>query len=181
MKESSNEHDELLEQARDLQLLLDYANQRLATAEAVIAEHERRKAKTGRAEVAQAMDERNQLDPYAEAKQWLAEGRLQYKMTHINGIRYWQDAGSADFTAPLDRYRRRPDPVLVPLGPDDVPPGSTLETDMGGWMMITSVGLAGVVCTAYSVGCIKWDDLKRRFKINRNDGKGFVPARKEAV
>ena len=114
-------------------------------------------------------------DPFAAEKAAFAAGKtIQCK----DASTPWMDCETTPCWFHDVEYRVKPEPVLVPLGPDDVPPGSTLETEMGGWMMITSIGLAGVVCATRSTGCIKWEELKRRFKINRNNGLGWQPCSK---
>ena len=58
----------------------------------------------------------------------------------------WREIdGAITFIRPPQNYRIKPEPVMVPLGPEDVPPGSvvSLETSSG-WVAIqiaTSMGL----------------------------------------
>ena len=48
----------------------------------------------------------------------------------------WIGMPELDFSFPPDKYRIKPEPVLVPLGPEDVPPGSAFrwpEWSDGAW------------------------------------------------
>ena len=65
-------------------------------------------------------------DPYAEAKSAWLDGELQY----LTDRDTWVNLSShhtPSFDNPPSRYRRKPKPVRVPLGPEDVPPGSVLR------------------------------------------------------
>jgi hypothetical protein len=68
-------------------------------------------------------------DPYAELKKAHKEGKQ--IQIFIEAEDKWRDcqAGSRslEFNYPPERYRVKPEPVLVPLGPQDVPPGSVFR------------------------------------------------------
>lgn len=77
-------------------------------------------------------------------------------------------------------YRVKPEPVLVKLGPDDVPPGSAIRKDQaGGWALICSAGIDGIaiVVDGPYITTFEWSDIMN-YEINRKDGHGWVPCSK---
>lgn len=64
----------------------------------------------------------------------------------------WVDAGDPiHFSDKPDRYRIKPEPVMVPLGPEDVEPGSVIRSTVNpnGWMTITFIRNEGVGLVRY--------------------------------
>lgn len=60
---------------------------------------------------------------YLPLVQALAEGKtIQYGSESI-----WGDVKDPNFLNPPQYYRVKPEPVMVPLGPEDVPPGSVIR------------------------------------------------------
>jgi len=87
-------------------------------------------------------------DPFADAKRWFVEGRLQHSLRGV-----WEDWNAPDSPPTwkqwsVEKFRERPEPKWVPLGPDDVPPATVLrgagETSDAGWCMIVSCSLTGI-------------------------------------
>jgi len=78
-------------------------------------------------------------DPYAELKRWLKEdGVIQY----LSGNK-WENITEPFFSEPVEYYRRKPRLVTVPLGPEDVPPGSVVrghDFSDGCWSVVHSIG-----------------------------------------
>lgn len=76
--------------------------------------------------------------PFVQA---LAEGKtIQYGSESI-----WGEVKDPNFLSSPHYYRIKPAPVMVPLGPEDVPPGSAIRQSGGdGWAIITVVGTDGI-------------------------------------
>lgn len=93
-----------------------------AVVQAVIAEHERRKALIGLAEVAAAMDERNRPDPNAECKEAFAAG----KRIQVRSV-FYPDYGWGLTKNPLwantHEYRVHPDDIKPEWKLPDPPDG----------------------------------------------------------
>ena len=60
--------------------------------------------------------------------QALADGKtIEILVKSVNGCKDREEAVDLDFSCAPDCYRIKPEPVMVPLGPEDVPPGSVLR------------------------------------------------------
>jgi len=88
------------------------------------------------------------VDPYAELKAAHKEGKALERWTsNVNG---WLPCLSPAWLGNPDQYRIKPDPVLIDLTPDDVPPGTVLrgageaKDYDGGWCTITSCSRTGI-------------------------------------
>jgi len=57
----------------------------------------------------------------------------------------WNDRREFDFTASPSCYRIKPEPVMVPLEPEDVPPGSLLRNKNVPWTVVLAVTEVGFV------------------------------------
>ena len=117
-------------------------------------------------------------DPFAAEKAAFAQGKtIQFKGRE--SAYDWSDCYTAPGWFSDCEYRIKPDPVLVPLGPDDVPPGSLHFCDTNGylWLSIVAVTDKGI-CTTH--GFTDFGSLFRcnTHKINRQDGLGWVPCSK---
>jgi hypothetical protein len=178
-------------------------------ATAVIAEHERRKAaailgsdilasaQSGIATYLLSATDKaimdSLADPNAECKKAYSAGkRIQFKYKHDDDSTF-RNADNPVWHA-VNKYRvhpddvePKPDPVMVPLGPEDVPPGTVLrgagETGDAGWCMIVSCSLTGIRlwhANDASPHEIKWQHIfESNSEINRNDGKGWCLCSKE--
>ncbi len=63
--------------------------------------------------------------PFVQA---LTEGKtIQHNCRSKERPPEWEDCTNADLTDEPSFYRIKPGPVMVPLGPEDVPPGSALR------------------------------------------------------
>lgn len=83
-------------------------------------------------------------DPYGKFRQALADGKtIEYQAT-VGGQWYPFDSKTkVGFIAPPEAYRIKPEPQWLPLGSDDVPPGSVFRQSE-----------TTASCTWYSVLCI---------------------------
>lgn len=83
-----------------------------------------------------------QPDPYAELKAAHAAGKvIQYR--EWDGV--WNDTINPSFQAAPQYYRIKPEQQKVPLGPDDIAPGSVLRLQRGHWKAILAVRNDGVM------------------------------------
>ena len=123
-------------------------------------------------------------DPYEALKKAHSEGnKLECR---IKGKLFWFPCENPEWLGE-NEYRIKPAPVMVQLGPEDVPPGSVFRKD--DWNPHSFRALISLseerVClgAGYGNGSVEFSffELKDKgFKINRNDGKGFVRCEKEA-
>lgn len=105
---------------------------------------------------------------------------FELQVRYRNGQGWFECSAQPDWNWQTAVYRRKPEPKLVPLGPEDVPPGTTIRFGCSvGWEAITKV---------FDTGIIVGGELRLNFKdlakaddakINRNDGKGWVFCSKE--
>ena len=124
-------------------------------------------------------------DPYAELKKAHSEGKV-IQFNYGQAIADWCDMERMPtWVDPVKRYRVKPSPVMVPLGPEDVPPGSVLR-GLGWvdeyakcWIDICETTPRGVHLNR--MGCeVTYQCLRENWVISRHDGKGFVRCEKEA-
>ena len=122
---------------------------------------------------------------YLQIVQALADGKtVQFLDTDNN----WKDRVSHNFGNTPDRYRIKPEPVMIPLGPEDVPPGSVVrgagETQDEGWCLITSCSLTGIRiwrhCDPDYQDEIRWDDLYDNGSQIKRLGEDWKPCYKPA-
>jgi hypothetical protein len=140
-------------------------------------------------------DELDAVDPYAELKAAHAAGKvIQYKCG-TDAKCEWSDMNRfATFVGALDQYRIKPDEVpwierhgeniagiiayrepkpKVPLGPEDVPPGSAVSTGKieGAWAFIIAADQNEVVIQSRIWDkpiCVSYEELRETRKINRS-------------
>ena len=123
-------------------------------------------------------------DPYEALKKAHSEG----KVIQSDNDGEWRDLrGSIMWSMAPAFYRIKPSPVMVPLGPEDVPPGSVVRHKNWGnnvsWCIVEGVGK-----NALSYGSQlghgwtrEWIDLKEQgFEISRDGGKTWQRCEKEA-
>ena len=110
-------------------------------------------------------------------------------MQTSDGNGNWGDVrGHLIFNMPPDRYRIKPEPGMVPLGPEDVPVGSVIRCIEGpcksvdGWAAILSVEKYGMCITGQSNRTIlfSWDHLMEHSEIKR-PGQDWQPCHKPAA
>ena len=128
-------------------------------ATAVIAEHERRKA------------EQVKPDPFAAEKAAFAAGKTiqYYSKSSLEWLDCYPCPPSWD---PDYAYRVKPDPALVPLGPDDVPPFSAIRWsgwETTEWALVLRVTNETVYFSDRRAGSATLNDLRAgNVKINRS-------------
>lgn len=103
----------------------------------------------------------------------------------------WADSSANDggnpvnFISPNQAYRRKPTPRMVPLGPEDVPPGSVIGLPgCSGWASVVHVSRSGLV-----IACSDGSPLVHAFSylitsgvtISRDGGKTWTRCEKEEV
>jgi hypothetical protein len=118
-------------------------------------------------------------DPYEALKKAHSEGMMiQVKSITAGDVVHWDDA-SPSWTRPVDHYRIKPSPAMVPLGPEDVKCGDEIKSSE-----FNSNRFAIMEITPHGVYSRRtfhtWGELQEFCVINRNDGKGFVRCEKEA-
>jgi hypothetical protein len=70
------------------------------------------------------------------------------------------------------QYRIKPAPVMVPLGPDDVPPGSAIRPIVRNcWMLVVYCTPSGVFYNSGSQGSLSYAFMKDNYEISRDGGK----------
>lgn len=93
-----------------------------------------------------------------------------------------------DFTDPTNvmwdffncEFRIKPKPRMVPLGPEDVPPGSAVRGYEGYWCLVSMVDQSHGVMTVNRPSGIKWQELMDYWQISRDGGKTWQRCEKEA-
>lgn len=119
-------------------------------------------------------DNARQYIPLLEA---LADGELEISRDGI-----WEECLCPAFSADPDQYRRRPKPVMVPLGPEDVPPGSVVRQghfERTHWILIVSAGSSSIRIGSEGQK-ISYEDLQHSlWEISRDGGKTWKRCEKE--
>jgi hypothetical protein len=107
---------------------------------------------------------------YLPLVQALADGKEIQNCSSDGSL--WYSLKNFDFTMPPSNYRIKPEPTRVPLGPEDVPPGSALRFKLATapepYWMITSVSSESI--DIYSPrGFVKvgWDRALSEMEIKR--------------
>ncbi len=72
----------------------------------------------------------------------------------------------------------KPNPVMVPLGPDDVKCGDEIRAI--GYTLRRGIVFVDEHKVGTFNGSYSYEDLKSSYEINRHDGQGFVRCQKEA-
>ncbi len=72
------------------------------------------------------------------------------------------------------------EPKVVPLGPEDIPIGSAISKMESDGNIFKMVIQADNTCLYFGRERIDYCDLVGKYRINRNDGKGWVACEKQA-
>ena len=122
-------------------------------------------------------------DPYAELKAAFAAGKtIQHNLGST--IDVWSTTLDPEWTDPPQRYRIKPEPVKVPLGPEDVPPGSVIRFkgpiwDYHRWSMVSHLETDGVFLRGETEFCSFEKLMQEEREISRDFGKTWEPCWKE--
>jgi len=96
-------------------------------------------------------------DPYGHLRQALADGKEIEHQANVGGQWYSLiNAMEVDFMSPPEAYRIKPEPQWLPLGPEDVPPGSVVRKNdwpEGTWEVVHGTEVTG----------INWDEENEKF------------------
>jgi hypothetical protein len=116
-------------------------------------------------------------DPYAELKKAHKEGRV-IQFNYGQAIADWCDMEmEPTWVDPVKRYRIKPTPVMVPLGPEDVKCGDEIKAigyTLRRGIVFVDEHKVGTFNAIYS-----FEDLKSSYEISR-DGKPWQRCEKEA-
>ena len=90
----------------------------------------------------------------------------------------WENQEPYGFTGKPDQYRIKPEPVMVPLGPEDVPPGSVIRGGVDHWFFITQCHSDGIMFhSKVRDNRVLWDELFTYWAIKR-PGEDWQPCYK---
>ena len=121
-------------------------------------------------------------DPYEALKKAHSEGKVIQVLWSCNMPDEWEEIENPDWTMQPDRYRIKPAPVMVPLGPEDVKCGDEIRHIHQHLPVrsIISKDAEQVVAGGRVNSDYRYEHLQKYFEIDRNDGRGFVRCEKEA-
>jgi hypothetical protein len=115
-------------------------------------------------------------DPYEALKKAHSEGKvIQYRRSAMEP---WRDCSGVPLYSEPVQYRVKPNPVMVPLGPDDVKCGDEIRAI--GYTLRRGIVFVDEPKVGTFNGSYSYEDLKSSYEINRHDGQGFVRCQKEA-
>ena len=112
---------------------------------------------------------------YLPLIQALAEGKT---IECQNTESTWVNSANPSFYRTPECYRIKPEPVMVPLGPEDVPPGSAIRSNAQQWFMVTDMVNYGVKISGRD-SLIDWAELQEEWSIKR-PGEDWKPCHKPA-
>lgn len=114
---------------------------------------------------------------YLPLVQALADGKTIEILANRKGCEDWEEV--VDFTCycPPRTYRIKPESATVPLGPDDVPPGSAIRSADGYWSIVTRLDVWGLDIGSRKM--IPWGELLLYWQIKR-PGEDWKPCHKPA-
>ena len=114
---------------------------------------------------------------YTPLVQALAKGKTIEILVNSNGCEDWEETVDLDFICAPDCYRIKPEPEMVPLELEDVPPGSALRAiGNSEWWMVSNACKFGVSFSSF------WRDyieLQGAWEIKR-PGEDWKPCHKPA-
>jgi hypothetical protein len=124
-------------------------------------------------------------DPYEALKKAHSEGKVIQCFDEDAGLNgEWHDLSGVIFwDCPVTDYRVKPAPVMVPLGPEDVPPGSVIRyIETFQWFAVLSVSenYVMVINRHAEHERLYFNDLMKYNEISRDGGKTWQKCEKEA-
>jgi hypothetical protein len=117
---------------------------------------------------------------YLPLIQALAEGKTIETLANRKGCEDWEEVDDFNFfcSCSPNTYRVKPGPVMVPLGPEDVPPGSVIRgIGFSEWWMVTSVAKIQIYCGERTWST--YESLQKNCEIKR-PGEDWMPCHKPA-
>jgi hypothetical protein len=119
---------------------------------------------------------------YLPLIQAVAEGKTIEIFANRKGYEDWEEVDDFNFFCCCSpgTYRIKPEPVMVPLGPEDVPPGSVIRMEHWAdhtWKLVSSIDENQI-----NFGQNSWstyEALQKSFEIKR-PGKDWMPCHKQA-
>ena len=117
---------------------------------------------------------------YLPLVQALAEGKTIETLANRKGCEDWEEVDDFNFFCSCSpgTYRIKPEPVMVPLGPEDVPPGSAIrQIGCKHWSIITHAN--AVLVEWPGVPSCEYDRLYSTYEIKR-PGEDWMPCHKPA-
>ena len=118
---------------------------------------------------------------YLPLVQAFADGKTIQILASRRGCEDWEETISLDFSCAPDCYRIKPEPVMVPLGPEDVPPGSVLRKGCWpehAWQMVVFAGTTHV--TTGSNHLAYYSELMGDKWVIKRPGEDWKPCHKPA-
>ncbi len=114
---------------------------------------------------------------YTPLVQALAEGKTIEILVNSNGCEDWEETVDLDFSCAPDCYRIKPEPVMVPLELEDVPPGSALRAiGNSEWFLVSRASKFVAYFGSLWMGYI---ELQGFWEIKR-PGEDWMPCHKPA-
>ena len=96
----------------------------------------------------------------------------------------WKDDPKPNWDWSMWDFRIKPEPKRVPLGPDDVPPGSVIRKGSPFWcsvMRVFSDGLGIMFYAKEHPPAVSYKELADAWEISRDGGKTWQPCWKEVA
>ena len=115
---------------------------------------------------------------YLPLIQAFADGKTIQILANRRGCEDWEKTIDLDFSCAPDCYRIKPEPAMIPLGPEDVPPGSAIRSNAQQWFMVTGMVNYGVEISGRD-SLIDWGELQEEWSIKR-PGEDWMPCHKPA-
>lgn len=118
---------------------------------------------------------------YLPLIQALADGKTIQILANRKGCEDWEDTIDPDFSCAPDCYRVKPEPEMIPLGPEDVPPGSVLRKGCWRehtWQTVVFVGTTHV--TTGSNHLAYYSELMGDKWVIKRPGEDWMPCHKPA-
>ena len=111
---------------------------------------------------------------YLPLVQALTEGKtIEFQTTGDD--EKWVEMINVSFGPSPHKYRIKPEPAMIPLGPEDVPPGSAIRSEDGYWSIVTRSEGRGLDIGTRKM--IPWGELLLYWKIKR-PGEDWSPCHK---
>jgi len=118
---------------------------------------------------------------YLPLVQALADGKTIEILANRKGCEDWEEVLDFTCSCPPRTYRIKPEPAMIPLGPEDVPPGSVLRKGCWpehAWQMVVFAGTTYI--TAGSNHLAYYRELMDDNYFIKRPGEDWKPCHKPA-